>query len=203
MFRLILLDRDGVINEDSPDYIKSVDEWRPIPGSLEAIAALRHSDRPVGVCTNQSGIGRGIVSRQAVLDIHETMHLALKGQGADLSAIIFCPHHPDEGCACRKPAPGMLLRLMQALQVSSSQTCYVGDSMTDLQAAQQAGVQPILVRTGNGEETEQALLDGQVPALDGPQSSPVGQARVPMVFDNLSAVVAEILSDNLAESAST
>ncbi len=199
MFRLILLDRDGVINEDSPDYIKSAGEWRPIPGSLEAIARLRNEGRLVGVCTNQAGIGRGILSATALNEIHDAMHDALRAHDSDLSAVTFCPHHPDDGCRCRKPAPGMLLKLMQGLQIPANATCFVGDSMTDLLAAQQAGVQPILVRTGNGESTEAELINGQVPASVSVMGAPKSGSRPPIVFDDLMAVARALLSDKVAE----
>lgn len=194
MFRLILLDRDGVINEDSPDYIKSPEEWRAIPGSLEAIGALCEAGALVGVCTNQAGIGRGILTRDALLSIHETMHQQLKAlaPAAELSVVQFCPHHPDDGCECRKPEPGMLLRAMQALQVSSSQTCFIGDSMKDLQSAQRAGIAPILVRTGNGANTEAALHRGSAEALLG-ESQAIAQA--PLIFDDLASAARAILTN--------
>ena len=199
MFRLILLDRDGVINEDSQDYIKSAAEWRPIPGSLEAIASLRSEGRLVGVCTNQSGVGRGIFTTEALAEIHETLHEALRTRQTDLSALVFCPHHPEDGCRCRKPAPGMLLKLMQGLQVAANATCFVGDSMSDLLAAQQAGVQPILVRTGKGRKTEKELVNGQVPASVNVMGAPKSGTRPPIVFDDLQAVANALLNDKVVE----
>ena len=197
-FKLILLDRDGVINEDSPDYIKSPSEWHPIDGSLHAIGELCAAGALVGICTNQAGIGRGILTRDALLAIHDTMHSALKtaAPSAELSAVLFCPHHPDDGCECRKPQPGMLLKAMQALQVSSSQTCFVGDSLTDLQAAQSAGIQPVLVRTGNGLDTEAALNSGSPDELLG-QSQVIAQA--PLIFNDLASAAAALLSEQVAE----
>lgn len=197
-FKLILLDRDGVINEDSPDYIKSTAEWHPIPGSLAAIGELCAAGAYVGVCSNQAGIGRGILTRDALLAIHDKMHGALKAErpDADFSVVLFCPHHPDDGCECRKPEPGMLLKAMQALQISSSQTCFVGDSLTDLQAAQRAGIQPILVRTGNGSATEAALNAGTLEDVLG-ESQVI--ARAPLIFNDLASATTALLGEQVTE----
>jgi D-glycero-D-manno-heptose 1,7-bisphosphate phosphatase len=154
MARLILLDRDGVINFDSPDYIKTPDEWRPIPGSLEAIAALRASGCKVAVCTNQAGVARGMLSRLELEAIHQKMRDSLHGLGTQLDGLLYCPHHPDDGCNCRKPQPGMLLEMMRFLSAGAEDTVFVGDSLRDLQAAEAAGCRAVLVRTGNGRETE-------------------------------------------------
>ena len=133
-----------------------------------------------------------------MLAIHDKMHRALKDHDpqAELAALLFCPHHPDDGCECRKPQPGMLLKAMQALQVSSSQTCFIGDSITDLQAAQSAGIQPILVRTGNGAETEATLNNGSAELLLG-HSQVI--ARAPLIFDTLADAAAALLSEQVTE----
>ena len=114
--RAVFLDRDGVINFDSADYVKTPAEWQPIPGSLEAIGALCAADLKVGLCTNQAGIARGLMSLSDLTEIHTKMDRALRTLGARLDAVAFCPHHPDEGCECRKPKPGMLLKLISSQQ---------------------------------------------------------------------------------------
>lgn len=154
MARLILLDRDGVINYDSPDYIRDADQWIPIPGSLEAIAALKQTGYLVAVCTNQAGVGRGLMSRAALDRIHERMAATLAGLGVVLDGLRFCPHRPEDDCTCRKPRPGMLSATMDDLGVPPSRAVYVGDTLKDVQAAQAAGCRAVLVRTGHGAEVE-------------------------------------------------
>jgi D-glycero-D-manno-heptose 1,7-bisphosphate phosphatase len=154
MARLILLDRDGVINAESPAYIKDADEWRPLPGALEAIALLQGHGWLVGVCSNQAGIGRGLLDAAALERIHTRMVQALAARGGRLDGVRYCPHHPADGCPCRKPKPGMLLALMDELAVTPEQTLYVGDRVQDVEAALAAGVRPVLVRTGHGAEAE-------------------------------------------------
>ena len=156
MVRLILLDRDGVINFDSPDYIKTADEWRPIPGSLDAIAALRAEGFKVAVCTNQAGIARGKLGESDLAAIHDKMGAALDTLDTRLDGLVFCPHHPDDNCQCRKPQPGMLLEMMQRLSTNARNTIFVGDSVQDAQAAHAAGCRAALVRTGNGRRAEVA-----------------------------------------------
>lgn len=152
--KLVILDRDGVINEDSPDYIKSPEEWRPIPGSLEAIARLHQAGFHVYVASNQSGIGRGLFDLDALFAIHEHMQRALAELGARVEAIEFAPDHPDVASDMRKPGPGMLLDLARRLQVSLDNVPVVGDSQRDLEAARAAGARPVLVLTGNGKRTK-------------------------------------------------
>jgi len=153
MAKLILLDRDGVINLDSPAFIKSPDEWLAIPGSLEAIALLKKAGRLVAVCSNQSGIAKGLISHDSLDAIEKKMRRHLSALGAELDQIRYCPHEEGDGCGCRKPEPGMLIDVMQTLAVDSTETCFVGDSFRDLQAARAAGCEPVLVRTGNGSAT--------------------------------------------------
>ena len=150
---LIILDRDGVINEDSPDYIKSPEEWHPIPGSLEAIAALKHAGHTVCVATNQSGIARGYYSLETLTAIHEKMQQALQQHHASLDAIAFCPHVDADHCECRKPKPGLLIQLQQHFDMAWEDTYFIGDSIRDLQAAESVGCHAILVATGNGQHT--------------------------------------------------
>ncbi len=159
MARLILLDRDGVINFDSPDYVKNAEEWHPIPGSLEAIAALRSHGFMVGVCTNQAGIARGRLSVADLEAIHARMDLALRALHTRLDGLRYCPHGPEDGCRCRKPQPGMLLEMMHELGSTAQDTIFVGDSMRDVEAAQAAGCRGILVRTGNGPRAEAAARE--------------------------------------------
>lgn len=152
--KLVILDRDGVINEDSPDYIKSVDEWHPIPGSLEAIARLNQAGFHVYVVSNQSGIGRGLFDLDALFAIHERMQRALAELGARVEAVEFAPDHPDAASDMRKPGPGMLLDLAKRLQINLEGVPVVGDSLRDLESAQAAGACPVLVLTGNGQRTK-------------------------------------------------
>ena len=157
MAKLILLDRDGVINHDSPEFIKSPEEWHAIPGSLEAIAQLLQHGIAVAVCSNQSGVARGLISTAMLNAIEDKMRSQLRGFGVELDMVLYCTHHPDDGCACRKPEPGMLLTAMSDLNTAATDTCLVGDSMRDLLAARRAGCEPILVETGYGRETASQL----------------------------------------------
>ncbi|MCS5709805.1 D-glycero-beta-D-manno-heptose 1,7-bisphosphate 7-phosphatase [Candidatus Berkiella aquae] len=150
--KLIILDRDGVINEDSPDYIKSVDEWHPIPGSLEAIALLNQFGYTVAVATNQSGLARGFYDETTLNAIHDKMRLSAKTVGGHIDSIFYCPHGPNDHCDCRKPKPGLLQQIAAHYQISLTTVPYVGDSYRDLDAANRAGAVPILVLTGNGHK---------------------------------------------------
>ena len=157
--RLILLDRDGVINQDSKDYIKNAEEWAPIKGSLEAIGDWQRRGVEFAVCTNQSGLGRGLFSKDDLFNMHAKCNSILKSLGGKPLRFFFCPHTPENNCTCRKPK-ALLLEL--AIKVSGSKpsnTVFVGDSLSDLKAAQAASVQFILVRTGNGESTHKELLE--------------------------------------------
>jgi D-glycero-D-manno-heptose 1,7-bisphosphate phosphatase len=154
MARLILLDRDGVLNVDSPDFVRSPDEWIPIEGSMAAVARLKRAGFLVGVCSNQSGVGRGLFSEEVLGDIHRKLHDALRAADAELDDLRFCPHAPDAGCSCRKPAPGMLIAAMTALGVEPRDTIFVGDAIRDVEAAHAAGCRSALVRTGKGAQVE-------------------------------------------------
>ena len=158
--RLIVLDRDGVINHDSDQFIKSPEEWRPIPGSLEAIARLHHAGYRVVVATNQSGVGRGLYDMVTLNTIHEKMHKAIGQVGGRLDAIFFCPHTADAKCECRKPRAGMLHEIGKRFNVDLAGVPCVGDGLRDLQAADAVGAQPMLVLTGKGERT---LREGGFP----------------------------------------
>jgi D-glycero-D-manno-heptose 1,7-bisphosphate phosphatase len=158
--KLVILDRDGVINQDSDRYIKSPAEWQPIAGSIEAIARLHQGGFRIVVATNQSGIGRGLFDMAMLNAIHEKMHKALAHAGARLDAIFFCPHTADAKCECRKPKPGMLVEIGKRFNVELTGVPCIGDSLRDLQAADAVGAQPMLVLTGKGEKT---LRDGNFP----------------------------------------
>lgn len=151
--RLIVLDRDGVINWDSKHFIKNPAEWRPLPGSLAAIARLSAAGFAVVVCTNQSGLARGLLSMDDLSAIHSRMDCAARAAGGRLAAIFICPHGPADGCACRKPRDGLLRAVESHFQLSLRNRPVVGDSARDLEAAFRIGARPILVRTGNGERT--------------------------------------------------
>jgi D-glycero-D-manno-heptose 1,7-bisphosphate phosphatase len=159
--KLIILDRDGVINYDSDKFIKSPDEWRPIPGSLEAIARLNHAGFRVVVATNQSGLGRGLFDMATLIAIHDKMHNALAHVGGRIDAVFYCPHTADSECECRKPKPGMFTEIGNRFGAELTGVPCVGDSVRDLQAAAAVEAQPILVLSGKGEKT---LRDGVFPA---------------------------------------
>jgi D-glycero-D-manno-heptose 1,7-bisphosphate phosphatase len=159
--KLVILDRDGTINHDSDEYIKSPAEWRPIKGSLEAIARLTQAGYRVVVATNQSGIARGLLSTHTLFAIHDTLQRALAQVGGRIDAFFFCPHAADSGCECRKPRPGMLLEVARRFNVSLKDTYYVGDSRKDLEAALAAGARPVLVLTGKGRKTRD---EGNLPS---------------------------------------
>ena len=150
--KLVILDRDGVINHDSDQYIKSPEEWKPIPGSLTAIARLNQAGFLVVVATNQSGIGRGLFETDTMIAIHDKMFKALAQVGGHIDAIFFCPHTNDDNCECRKPKPGMFREIAARFNADLAGVPAIGDSLRDLQAAQAAGAQPVLVLTGKGRK---------------------------------------------------
>lgn len=154
--KLIVLDRDGVINEDSDAYIKSPDEWVPVPGSLEGIARLTHAGWTIAVATNQSGVGRGLYTLDTMHAIHAKMLGLLAPLGGHIAAIFFCPHLPDAGCDCRKPAPGMFLDIARRFgRPTLAGVPVVGDTRQDLIAGTAAGCSPWLVLSGKGVKTFQ------------------------------------------------
>ena len=159
--KLVILDRDGVINEDSASYIKSPDEWRPIPGSLEAVARLNQAGFHVVLATNQSGVGRGLFEVSTLNAIHDKMQRSLAQLGGRIDAIFFCPHAEEANCACRKPKSGLLEEIARRFNVELKGVPSVGDALRDLQAAAAVGAAPILVLTGKGVKTREA---GGLPA---------------------------------------
>lgn len=176
--KLIILDRDGVINFDSAQFIKSPDEWKPIPGSLAAIARLNHAGYRVVVATNQSGVGRGLFEMDTLNAIHEKMLKALAQVGGRIDAIFFCPHTSADNCACRKPKPGMLIEISNRFNTNLSGVPAIGDALRDLQAAVAVGAKPMLVLTGKGKKT---AIDPELPAGT-------------LIFPDLATAVAHLLS---------
>jgi len=158
--KLVILDRDGTINYDSDQYIKSPAEWRPIPGSLEAIGRLAQAGYRIVVATNQSGIARGLFDTATLISIHDTLQRAAAQAGGRVDAFFFCPHAADSTCECRKPKPGMLLEVVRRFNVSAADTYMVGDTLRDVQAAAAAGARPVLVLSGRGRKT---LEEGMLP----------------------------------------
>ena len=158
--KLVILDRDGVINYDSASYIRTPDEWKPIPGSLEAIAQLSQAGYHVVVATNQSGVGRGLFEMATLNAIHDKMHRALGQLGGRIDAVFFCPHALDNGCNCRKPKPGLFQDIARRFNANLKDVPSIGDSLRDLEASAAAGAQPILVLTGKGQKTSR---DGGLP----------------------------------------
>lgn len=181
---LVILDRDGVINHDSDDYIRSVDDWRPIAGSIEAIARLSRAGYRVAVATNQSGLGRGYFSLDELEQIHAQLCQRVEEQGGSIAGIFYCPHLPDEGCHCRKPATGLLEAIQNELGESVAGAWFIGDSLKDLQAARAMHCKPALVLTGKGGKTREQLQSPDVDIAE-PGSVPV--------FDDLAAAARHIL----------
>jgi D-glycero-D-manno-heptose 1,7-bisphosphate phosphatase len=153
--KYILLDRDGVINEESPAFIKSPEEFLPLEKSLEAIALLNQHDYKVFVITNQSGLARGLFDEKTLNAIHQKMRDEAAKVGGKIEAIYFCPHQASDLCECRKPKPGLLKQFANDYGVDLADIYFIGDSLRDIQAAQNAGAMPVLVKTGNGVKTLQ------------------------------------------------
>jgi len=174
--KLLILDRDGVINQDSDAYIKSLDEWIPIPGSIEAIAQLSKAGWTVAVATNQSGIARGYYSLATLDAMHARLRELVAAQGGEVGLIVYCPHGPDDGCDCRKPRPGMLRTIANHYAVDLAGVWFVGDSKGDLEAARAVDAQPVLLMTGKGEQT----LSKGVP-------------EATLIFDDLASIASALI----------
>jgi D-glycero-D-manno-heptose 1,7-bisphosphate phosphatase len=156
--KVIFLDRDGVVNYDSPDYVKSWDEFRFLPGSLEALAALTAAGFNLILVTNQAGVGRGIIPASVLEDMHRRLHQVVVENGGRIFDIFHCPHHPDENCGCRKPEPGMILQAAARHRIDTARTVMIGDNAKDIECGRRAGCgATILVRTGNGLEALKEL----------------------------------------------
>lgn len=179
--KLAILDRDGVINRDSADYICSAQQWEPIEGSLEAMARLTQAGYRVAIATNQSGIGRGYFTRNDLLAMHDKLYQQLATLGGRVDGIFFCPHTPKDDCHCRKPRTGLFEQIQHHWNMDLSGVPVYGDSLRDMQAAHATGARPVLVRTGHGSVTEHT----QDPVL----------TDIP-VFDNLSLAVDTLLAEH-------
>ena len=186
MTRLVILDRDGVINEDSDNYIRSAEQWLPIPGSIDAIARLSQAGFTVVVATNQSGLSRGYFSQEQLNAMHDKLIRLVVAQGGSIGGIYVCPHGPDDHCQCRKPATGLIRQIFRDYLAQPAQTWLVGDSLRDLQAGVGSGCKAALVLTGKGRKTR-ALLDAH------PEQLATGD-DVP-VYNNLSSFVEELLAE--------
>ncbi len=178
---LVILDRDGVINRDSDEFVKGADEWVPLPGSIETIANLSSAGYTIAVASNQSGLARGLFNEDALAAMHDKLRELVAAAGGCVDHIVVCPHGPDDNCDCRKPKPGMYLQIAAHFGVGLRGVPVIGDSLRDLEAAIAAGAQPLLVRTGNGTTTEELLTDEM--------------AFVP-VIDDLDAAALQIMSDH-------
>lgn len=176
----MILDRDGVINRDSPDFIKSAAEFVPLPGSIRAIADLDRGGYTVTVASNQSGLARGLFDRSALRAMHRKLRRLVAAEGGRIDRIVVCPHGPDDGCVCRKPGDGLLRRLGRYYGTSLDRVPVVGDSLRDLQAAVASGARPILVRSGNGRTVERQL------------EGPLAETEV---FNDLAAAAAALLQE--------
>jgi D-glycero-D-manno-heptose 1,7-bisphosphate phosphatase len=182
MSSLLILDRDGVINKDSDEYIKSADEWQPIPGSIEAIATLSRSGYKIYVATNQSGLARQLFSPRQLAAMHEKMLNLVKRLGGSVEGIFYCPHQPGDHCQCRKPKPGLLLQISEHAHRSLSGVPVIGDSLRDLEAALAVDAKPILVLTGKGSNTLSKLKESKADML--------GKIEV---YDSLADAAAKLL----------
>jgi len=181
---LLILDRDGVINQDSANYIRGLDNWVPIAGSLAAIASLSRAGYSIAIATNQSGLSRGYFTLDDLEAIHARLCCEVEEQGGRIAGVFYCPHLPEENCSCRKPATGLLEAIETELGQSARGAIFIGDSLKDLQAALAFGCKPVLVRTGKGAETEQALQAADCDLPD-PGAIPV--------YDNLASAAKTIL----------
>lgn len=179
--KFVILDRDGVINQDSDSFIKSPDEWVPINGSLEAISRLSRAGYRIFIATNQSGIARGLFDIETLNAIHQKMLQEIQHRGGTIDAILFCPHGPDDQCDCRKPSPGLYLEIAQRTSQSLDNVPVIGDSLRDLQAAEAVGARPILVKTGKGKRTLSQHADA---------------VSHMSVFDDLTSAVDRLLHDS-------
>lgn len=162
--KIVILDRDGTINIDRDDYVKSVDEWQPIPGAIEAISRLNHAGWHVVIASNQSGLGRGLFDVDTLNQMHSKMNKLLGAQGGRVDAIFYCPHTPEDQCPCRKPLPGLFKQIGERYGLDLKGVPAVGDSLRDLQSCVQLGCEPHLVLTGKGEKYHDVALPSEFPS---------------------------------------
>jgi D-glycero-D-manno-heptose 1,7-bisphosphate phosphatase len=181
--KLVILDRDGVINKDSDDFVKTIDEWIPIDGSIDAIARLYEHGFTIAVATNQSGIGRGLITEDALEAMHEMLRDLVQEAGGEIATIAWCPHKPEDLCDCRKPQSGLFDQIAQTLGCDLEGAFVVGDSLRDLQAGMARGCLPVLVRTGKGEKTERKIAEDES-----------GEFDDVVVFDDLSAAAEYLIA---------
>jgi D-glycero-D-manno-heptose 1,7-bisphosphate phosphatase len=186
-YMLVILDRDGVINEDSDAYIKSLDEWRPIAGSIDAIARLSRHGFNVVVATNQSGLGRGLFTLDDLEAMHHRLCEMVESAGGHVAGIFYCPHTPDDHCDCRKPKAGLIDAIERELNTSARGAWSIGDSLRDLEAAHTKHCQPVLVLTGKGQKTQRQLRDDTS-----------GKWSDVRVFDNLAAAADALIAETPA-----
>ena len=182
--KLVILDRDGVINIDSDAYIKTVDEWVPIPGSIDALARLSKAGYLLAVASNQSGLARGYFTAIDLANMHNYMNALVEDAGGTIDAVCYCPHGPDDGCSCRKPLPGLLDQIEEQLGVEVRNAWYVGDTEKDIDLALSRSCRPVLVRTGKGAVCERALDPAKLKAVN--------------VFDDLAEATDFILARDTA-----
>ncbi|MFN8445513.1 MAG: D-glycero-beta-D-manno-heptose 1,7-bisphosphate 7-phosphatase [Caldilineaceae bacterium] len=183
----VFLDRDGVINQERSDYVKSWDEFRILPGVLDALHRLAQLNVPIIIITNQSAIGRGAATQETVDNIHQRLSELVTETGGKIDDVFLCPHRPDEDCGCRKPKPGLLLQAAAKYQLKLEQTVFVGDSVTDYQAAVAAQAHSILVKTGRQAQQLESLVESYLQTNH--------QAVRPEIVDNLSVAVERIISN--------
>lgn len=164
--KILILDRDGVINQDRDDYVKSADEWQAIPGALQAIARASQAGWIVTIASNQSGLARGLFDEAALNAMHNKMRQGVEQHNGRIDSIFYCPHSPDDNCDCRKPKPGLLQQIARHYDCNLSSAVFIGDSLKDIQAAQAVNAMPVLVRTGKGANTEAALPGNTVSVFD-------------------------------------
>ncbi len=188
--KLIILDRDGVINQDRDDYVKSADECIPIEGSIDAIVRLNKAGFTVVIATNQAGLARGKFELEDLEAMHAKITKLVEEKGGEIGAIFYCPHHPDDNCKCRKPKPGMLDAIEAEFNTSVESSYFIGDSLRDLQAAIQKACKPILVLTGNGVRTQAQLA---VPSLQ--TDAPIIESEQVQVFENLAAAASFVIAN--------
>ncbi len=189
--KLIILDRDGVINQDRDDYVKSADECIPIEGSIDAIVRLNKAGFTVVIATNQAGLAKGKFELEDLEAMHAKITKRVEEKGGEIGAIFYCPHHPDDHCKCRKPKPGMLDAIEAEFNTSVESSYFIGDSLRDLQAAIQKACKPMLVLTGNGVRTQAQLT---VPGLQ--TDAPIIESEQVQVFENLAAAASFIIAND-------